>query len=234
VGESITSVLDKIKNMLIEFEYFYDIEGHFVFQKKQSFLNTLWTPTSKDDWHGEEVTEALVHSSSSIYTFSGGELISSFNNTPNLLNMRNDYSIWGERTGMSGASIPIHMRYAIDNKPTHYKRIYVANDDPWLLEYNNKYGTSLKGFEEEKTYWTEDKWASQDLGTLRSAIALNGQDGKMNSGGKDPEYVVSEKYNISGQKTIKISGWAYWNPNDGQQQFSLYTFYDERDSIITF
>jgi hypothetical protein len=31
VGESITSVLDKIKNMLVEFEYFYDLDGRFVF-----------------------------------------------------------------------------------------------------------------------------------------------------------------------------------------------------------
>jgi hypothetical protein len=34
VGESITSVLDKIKNMLVEFEYFYDVDGRFIFQKK--------------------------------------------------------------------------------------------------------------------------------------------------------------------------------------------------------
>jgi hypothetical protein len=31
IGESLTSVLDKIKNMLGEFEYFYDLDGHFVF-----------------------------------------------------------------------------------------------------------------------------------------------------------------------------------------------------------
>jgi hypothetical protein len=31
VGDSLTSVLDKIRNMLVEFEYFYDIEGRFVF-----------------------------------------------------------------------------------------------------------------------------------------------------------------------------------------------------------
>jgi hypothetical protein len=30
-GESITSVLDKIKNFLGEFEYFYNLEGQFVF-----------------------------------------------------------------------------------------------------------------------------------------------------------------------------------------------------------
>jgi hypothetical protein len=31
IGESITSILDKIKKMLGEYEYFYDVEGHFVF-----------------------------------------------------------------------------------------------------------------------------------------------------------------------------------------------------------
>jgi hypothetical protein len=30
-GDTVTSVLDKIKNMLGEFEYFYDIDGRFIF-----------------------------------------------------------------------------------------------------------------------------------------------------------------------------------------------------------
>jgi hypothetical protein len=30
-GDSITSVLDKIKNVLGEFEYFYDLDGKFTF-----------------------------------------------------------------------------------------------------------------------------------------------------------------------------------------------------------
>ena len=73
--------------------------------------------------------------------------------------MRNDYSIWGERTGVSGAAIPIHLRYAIDNKPKKYTRITVANDDPQLIAYNAKYGTSLKGTDdidpEDMTFTTE-------------------------------------------------------------------------------
>jgi hypothetical protein len=31
IGESITSMLDKIKNILGNFEYFYDINGKFIF-----------------------------------------------------------------------------------------------------------------------------------------------------------------------------------------------------------
>jgi len=34
VGETLTSILDKIRNMLVEYEYFYNVEGQFVFQKK--------------------------------------------------------------------------------------------------------------------------------------------------------------------------------------------------------
>jgi hypothetical protein len=34
VGETLTSMLDKIVNMLGEFEYFYNLDGKFVFQKK--------------------------------------------------------------------------------------------------------------------------------------------------------------------------------------------------------
>jgi hypothetical protein len=112
--------------MLTEFEYFYDLDGRFVFQKKKSFTSTMWGPTVKDSETGEEtVTEALMLASATAYTFSGGELITAFNNNPNLLNLRNDYSIWGERQGTSGAAIPVHMRYAIDAKPTKYTSIEV-------------------------------------------------------------------------------------------------------------
>jgi hypothetical protein len=31
IGEALTSVLDKIKNIFSDFEYFYDIDGKFVF-----------------------------------------------------------------------------------------------------------------------------------------------------------------------------------------------------------
>jgi hypothetical protein len=33
-GDSVTSILDKIKSMLGDFEYFYNLDGKFVFQKK--------------------------------------------------------------------------------------------------------------------------------------------------------------------------------------------------------
>ncbi len=131
IGESVTSILDKIRDMLSEFEYFYDVDGQFVFQKKKSFVNTLWTPIAADG-EGETYVDNYMHSSAYSYVFNEGELISAFNNKPDLLNMRNDYSVWGQRTGASGAAINVHMRYAIDNKPEYYKAcdgtVYVSQD----------------------------------------------------------------------------------------------------------
>lgn len=126
-GDTVTSVLDKIVNMLGEFEYFYDLQGQFVFQKKRSFINTLQSPlvdSSSDDGDGtynEQYVESLAIASSQSYVFHEGELITAFNNNPNLTNMKNDYSIWGTRTSTKGTEVPIHMRYAIDKKPTFYR-----------------------------------------------------------------------------------------------------------------
>lgn len=145
VGETIVSILDKIKNMLGEFEYFYDTDGKFVFQRKRSFVNTLWSPTETDG-AGEKYTESLMYSTPYAYKFIGGELVTAFNNNPDIANVRNDYSIWGERTSIeSGGKIPIHMRYVIDKKPVSYTSITVNAEHPDLKVYNEKYGTQVSG-----------------------------------------------------------------------------------------
>lgn len=113
VGESLTSILDKIKNMLGEYEYFYDLDGHFIFQRKQNAVQIAWSP--------ESASSIINQDSNVAYTFRGGQLVTTFNNNPNLSNLKNDYSVWGERTSTSGKTLPVHMRYAIDFKPTYYK-----------------------------------------------------------------------------------------------------------------
>ena len=138
IGESITSILDKIKNMLVEFEYFYDLNGRFVFQKRKNYIQTLWGPENENEEDQKPISNYM--SGTADYVFSGGELITTFNNNPNLLNLKNDFSIWGEREGVSGVKVPIHLRYAIDNKPTQYKSIVVTTED--LTDYcikNNIY-----------------------------------------------------------------------------------------------
>lgn len=147
VGESLTSVLDKIKTMLSNFEYFYDLDGRFVFQKKQSIIETLWSPNGDDSYPEKPDKYA--------YQFGSMELFTAFNNNPNLLNLRNDYVIWGERQTVSGAMVPVHMRYAIDRKPTSYTTITVDENNPDLLAYNEKYNLQVGG-QTSETYTTDE------------------------------------------------------------------------------
>ena len=119
VGSSLTSILDKIVNMLGNFEYFYDLDGRFVFQKKKTYINTTFSPIVGSEDEGFYV-EGLAYTTGTSYNFSGSELITAFNNAPNLNNLRNDYSVWGVRKSVTGNELPVHMRYAIDEKPTIY------------------------------------------------------------------------------------------------------------------
>lgn len=151
IGETIMSILDKIKNMLGEFEYFYNLDGQFVFQKKKIYADTRWNPEMVDSDGRSYVSD----SSEIAYTFNNGVLITAFNNNPNLQNLRNDFSVWGERVGVSGAAIPVHMRYAIDKKPTQYNRIKVDDNNQNLIDYNKQYGTTVKG-QKEASYFIND------------------------------------------------------------------------------
>jgi hypothetical protein len=97
------------------------------------------------------LTEGIRQGEAASYTFYGNELITAFNNNPNLLNLRNDFSIWGER----GESIPIHLRYAIDEKPVTYTTISLTEyDKKEVDEYNLKYGTNLDNNPTSITYST--------------------------------------------------------------------------------
>lgn len=122
-GDAFTSILDKIVDMLGNFEYFYDLDGHFVFQKKKNYITSKWTGLTGSSTDEENITYAEDNTSNDTfsYVFDDNYFITNFSSQPALANMRNDFSAWGVRTSATGAEIPVHMRMAIDNKPWYYK-----------------------------------------------------------------------------------------------------------------
>ena len=131
VGETLTSMLDKIKNMLGDFEYFYDVDGHFIFQRKKTYINTSWNSIITSD--DERFAQSLAETSAVTYSFEGNVLLTAIQQSPVLNNLKNDYSIWGNRKSITGADIPIHLRYAIHKKPKYYKafdgKVYTTDAD---------------------------------------------------------------------------------------------------------
>ena len=119
IGESITSILDKITKMLGNFEYFYDLDGRFIFQAKKTYVNTSWSPIIEVD--EDMYVENAAYADQNTYYFTGNNLVSALSNAPNWNNVRNDYAIWGTRKSVTGAELPVHFRYAIHKKPEYYK-----------------------------------------------------------------------------------------------------------------
>ena len=127
VGETVTSVFDKIIDTFGEFEYFYNLDGQFVFQAKQTYVNTAWNNIV---YENEFYVQPFMVSSKVMYSFDSNVLTTAYQNAPQLGSIKNDFTVWGKKKNTSGVEIPIHMRYAIDHKPEYYHtydgKIYIT------------------------------------------------------------------------------------------------------------
>lgn len=131
IGEAITSALDKIVQVLGNYEYFYNLDGQFVFQAKPAYATNTWEQTV---YLGDDsYVNALPPRDRIEYTFDSGELNTSFSNSPRMDNIKNDYIIWGERK-TDGSSYPIHARFAIDTYPVEYTDF---NGYTWITANDN-------------------------------------------------------------------------------------------------
>ena len=115
-GSSIVTVLDKIKGVLSNYEYFYDIYGNFVWQEIKNYLNTTQAKVDLEKIVNEDY---LVDQSKGkiAYDFTDSKLIASFSNTPQFNKIKNDYVVWGIRKTAMGNTVPIRYHLAIDTKP---------------------------------------------------------------------------------------------------------------------
>lgn len=131
IGDNVCTILDKIKNALGNYEYFYDIDGRFIFREKKNYLNTQYNPikditnqTDKNNLmlstngsllNGENYMVDFSNNSASMYTFDEtSNLISSYSNAPKYTNIKNDFHIWGKNND----GHVIHYHLAIKEKPS--------------------------------------------------------------------------------------------------------------------
>jgi hypothetical protein len=115
VGDTVTAILDKICNVFGNFEYFYDVDGNFIFQEKKNYLNNSYVPLESDEITGKLI--ANFNKSKIDYSFKDNKIVSSFTNNPKWDNIKNDFVVWGKRTDALGKEYPIHFHLAIDNRP---------------------------------------------------------------------------------------------------------------------
>ena len=133
VGDTVTSILDKIIKIFGAFEYFYNLEGQFVFQAKQNYVNTVWNNQSLKESQSNNLSNI---STLTFYSFDNGKNIINYSNNPQLGKIKNDFTVWGKQKLSTGIEIPIHTRYAIDKKPDFY---FNYNQQGYISDtfYNN-------------------------------------------------------------------------------------------------
>lgn len=141
-GDTITSVLDKIKNTLGNYEYFYNIDGQFVFQEIKNYLNTSYSTFLSKSVKIDKLSKNYYNSLQfAKYDFSDENIIQSYQNTPQYELIKNDFLIWGERKSVEGQKIPIRYHLAIDAQPA--SSLYYFFDVPLSNIENYHYKKNL-------------------------------------------------------------------------------------------
>lgn len=170
-GGSITSMLDKITKLLGEFEYFYDIYGRFIFQRKKIYHNVVWNGVAPSDASNGYFSSS--EAAQVMYDLANGQNVESFSNKPNLLNVRNDWVIWGEIGGGDKQQYPCHLRYAIDDKPIIY---HCLSDGLWYLT-------------DDKYSYEDGKWYEQ---LQNSKVEISPSDERVALAARDQDVVISD------------------------------------------
>ena len=117
-GDSVCTILDKIKSYLGNYEYFYDVFGVFHFREIKNYLNNSQVKSLLEDMNKNDYL-VETSTSKSAFNFSDDNNIVSMTVTPSYENVKNDYVIQGKRT-VQGTDItyPVMYHLAIDKKPT--------------------------------------------------------------------------------------------------------------------
>lgn len=201
-GATVTSVLDAIKEKLGNFEYFYDLDGNFIFQEIKNYLNTtpattylneknnLFKSLNKDNY--------LVDRSKGItaYRFSNKNIITSYANTPQYSMIKNDFVVWGKRKTVDGLEFPIRYHLAIDSKPEITDEIYYVYFEVDSEEGYDKPFLPQMTFNEDDFKCYSAKQFAQELDKLVPATERN------------PEaYFVYEFYITENLKSSYILKW---------------------------
>lgn len=135
-GDTVVTILDQIKNTLGNYEYFYDINGNFVFQEIKNYLNNSYSTKQLLDL---TMNDYLVDytTGKSVYTFENSNIVQSYSNTPQYQQIKNDFVIWGKRKTVNDLEIPIRYHLAIDTKPSfgnEYTIFYYTDPDDGILK----------------------------------------------------------------------------------------------------
>lgn len=112
-GDTVVTLLDKIVSTLGNYEYFYNIDGKFVFQEIKNYLNT-GSPLLK---LSPEDYVRSYNNAKFLYSLTDLDTTTAITRNPKYDNVKNDFYVWGKRKTSTGVEVSIRYHLAIDDKP---------------------------------------------------------------------------------------------------------------------
>ena len=139
-GDSVCTVLDKIKTKLGNYEYYYDIFGNFIFQEIKNYVNTSeWRDAfnNYDPTNPSEIALPYAYNKTlngNVFDLSKSNYVISYNNTPKYEMIKNDFIVWGVRKSICGLDLPCRYHLAIDERP-----VFQSNSEDGTWDVNKLY-----------------------------------------------------------------------------------------------
>ena len=91
-GSNVVAVLDKIKNMLGNYEYFYDVYGNLIWQEIKDYLNTTQATVELGKLKNEDYLVDMSKGKKA-FDFKDSRLITSYSNNPQFNKIKNDFIV---------------------------------------------------------------------------------------------------------------------------------------------
>lgn len=112
-GDTVVTLLDKIVSTLGNYEYFYNIDGKFVFQEIKNYLNagSPLLELSPEDY------VRSYNNAKFLYSLTDLDTTTAITRNPKYDNVKNDFYVWGKRKTSTGVEVSIRYHLAIDDKP---------------------------------------------------------------------------------------------------------------------
>lgn len=209
-GDTVVTLLDKIVGTLGNYEYFYNLDGKFVFQEIKNYLNTgsPLLELSPEDY------VRSYNNAKFLYSLTDLDTTTAITRNPKYDNVKNDFYVWGKRKTSSGVEVSIRYHLAIDDKPdldlaTQYMWEIKSEKSNLIIRYdfNNLSEYSVDGYKATLVGLPCDEWREE---LYRHALEAQVTNSVYNSY-YDTE-LIAEWRNIYSTTNKNWDATNHWNP----------------------
>lgn len=211
-GDTVTDLLDKITTILGNYEYFYDLDGRFVFQEIKNYLNT---GSPLDELSEEDYTKSY-NNAKFMYSLTDLDTTTAITRNPNFDNIKNDFYVWGKRTTSNDVEVDIRYHLAIDTKPDiemagQYMWAVKDSETGLLIRYDFNQISSdyaVAGYEVELVGIPCDEWREELYRRAMNAQVTN----SVYDNYYDSE-LIAEWRRLYDPMNSNWNSYSHWNPD---------------------